>query len=247
MKRTLFFLVLFAFIVSAYSCYMFKKADDYYGIDIDSKKYVFLVDISGSMESKIEKDAKGVILTTAASKAADKAGEIVGGEVGRIVGKQIKKQLTKLEKAKKNLVPVINGFTEEHYFTIITFENDIKYWREELIPATEANKKLAVAFVKSLKSGGGTNISDALEASFKLAGDGVSDTTKVLDVETVFLLSDGEPTAGKYRSTSQILQKVEEWNTYRKVQIHTVGLGDNHDEAFMRQMAEDNNGVYINK
>ncbi|MEX0981276.1 MAG: VWA domain-containing protein [Bacteroidales bacterium] len=247
MKRKLIPLVSFVFIFLTNSCYMAKKSHDYYGIDLESNKYVFLIDISGSMENKIEKDAKGVVLNVATNVAANTVGKVIGGSVGNMVGNKIKKSLTKLEKAKKNLIPVINGFTEENYFTVITFENDIKLWRKELIPATSANKKLAVAFIKSLKSGGGTNISDALEEAFKLAGKGVNDETEVLDVETVFLLSDGEPSAGQYRSTQQILQKVEEWNELNRLQIHTVGLGDNHDEDFMRKMAVDNNGVYINK
>jgi len=226
---------------------MAKKSHDYYGIDLDSKKYVFLIDISGSMENKIEKDAKGVVLNVATNAAANSVGKIIGGSVGNMVSNKIKKSLTKLEKAKKNLIPVINGFTEENYFTIITFENDIKLWREELIPANSKNKKLAVAYIKSLKSGGGTNISDALEEAFKLAGEGVNDEAEMLDVETVFLLSDGEPSAGKYTSTQQISQKVEEWNGLKRLQIHTVGLGDNHDEEFMKNMAVDNGGVYINK
>jgi uncharacterized protein with von Willebrand factor type A (vWA) domain len=247
MKSKLIFLVSFAFLLLTNSCYMVKKSHDYYGIDLESKKYVFLIDISGSMENKIEKDAKGVVLNVATNVAANTVGRAIGGSVGNMVGNKIKKSLTKLEKAKKNLIPVINGFTEENFFTVITFENDIKLWREELIPATSANKKLAVAYIKALKSGGGTNISDALEEAFKLAGKGVNDETEVLDVETVFLLSDGEPSAGKYRSTQQILQKVDEWNELNRLQIHTVGLGDNHDEEFMRKMAVDNNGTYINK
>lgn len=240
-------LILFIVFFIGNSCYMFKKSEDYYGIDLDKKKYVFLIDISGSMENKIEKNAKGVIVSKATNKAANLVNNKVGGEVGNLLGKQIKKQLTKLEKAKKKVIPAINGFTEENYFTIITFENNINLWRKKLIPANKANKELAVIFIKSLKSEGGTNISDALEKSFDLAGEGVSDTTKVIDVETVFLLSDGEPSAGKHTKTEEILEKVNEWNEFKRVQIHTVGLGDNHDENFMREMAIQNKGVYVTK
>ena len=105
------------------SCYMLKKSTSYYGIELNSSKVVFLVDISGSMENKIERDAKGEIIAAATNKAVDAVSDQIGGAVGSMVGKTIKKQMTKLEKAKKKIIPVINGFTEENYFTIITFEN----------------------------------------------------------------------------------------------------------------------------
>ncbi len=247
MKTLRLFAVLLTLLVVCNSCYMFKKSTSYYGIELDDNKVVFLVDISGSMENKIERDAKGQIISSVTNKAVDAVSDQIGGAVGSMVGKTIKKQMTKLEKAKKKIIPVINGFTEESYFTIITFENDIRLWRKELVQATSANKKLAVVSVKALESGGGTNISDALEEAFHLAGAGVNDPEKELEVETVFLLSDGEPSAGKHTNTRDILEAVESWNPLKRVTIHTIGLGDNHDRDFMRQLAEDNGGTYIDK
>ncbi len=228
-------------------CYMMRKSKDYYGIKLNEKRYVFLVDISGSMENKIEKNAKGQVIDMATDKAADIAGDLVGGKIGGMISTSIKKSMTKLEKAKKKIIPVINGFTEENYFTIITFENDIKMWRKEMVQATPANKKKAVSYIKMLKSGGGTNISDALEKAFELAGNGTKDTSIALNVETVFLLTDGKPSAGKYTNTKDILSHLAEWNKLKRIIVHSVGLGDNHDKIFLQEMADENNGTYIDK
>jgi uncharacterized protein YegL len=226
---------------------MTKKSKDYYGVELKEKRYVFLVDISGSMENKIEKDGKGQVIDMATNKAADVAGELVGGEIGGMISSSIKKSMTKLEKAKKKIIPVINGFTEENYFTIMTFENNIKMWKKEMVQATSANKKKAVAYIKMLKAGGGTNISDALEESLKLAGDGTKDSTITLNVETVFLLTDGVPSAGQFTNTEDILKALSGWNSLKRVIVHSVGLGDNHDKVFLEKMAEQNNGIYIDK
>lgn len=227
---------------------MVKKSDKYYGIELKESKYVFLIDISGSMENQAEKDVQGRIISKATDKVADKISDKVGGgEIVGLVNNQIKKQMTKLEKAKKKIIPVINGFTEDNYFTIIIFDNEIRMWKKELVQATKANKKKAVVYVKALKADGGTNISDALETAFDLAGDGVKDSTKALNVETIFLLTDGEPSAGKITAPDEIIDAVNEWNKLKRVKIHAIGLGENHDKQFMREIAEQNNGMYIDK
>ncbi|GAB4301512.1 MAG: hypothetical protein Kow0068_24410 [Marinilabiliales bacterium] len=227
---------------------MFKKSDSYYGIELNENRYVFLIDISGSMENRAEKDLQGRIISKTVDKVTDKITDKVGGgEIVGMVNKQIQKQLTKLEKAKKKIIPVINGFTEDDYFTIIVFENELGFWKNDLVQATKANKKKAVLYVKALKAEGGTNISDALEKAFDLAGDGTKDNAKNLNVETIFLLTDGEPTAGKITNPDEIIEAVSEWNKLKRVKIHTIGLGENHDKNFMRKLAEQNNGVYIDK
>jgi len=248
MKKTVFLItVALVILVSIPSCYMMKKSTDYYGVELNEKRYVFLVDISGSMENKIEKDAQGKVIDVATNKAADVVGNAVGGEVGSLISGSIKKSMTKLEKAKKKIIPVINGFTEENYFTIITFENKVKMWKKVMVQATSANKNKAIAYIKMLSAGGGTNISDALEKSFELAGVGTTDSTVALNVETVFLLTDGVPSAGKYKAPNDILIHLSEWNELKRVIVHSVGLGDNQDKDFLRKMAEQNNGVYIDK
>lgn len=248
MKKTIFIItVALVLLVSIPSCYMMKKSTDYYGVELNEKRYVFLVDISGSMENKIEKDAAGQVLDVATNKAADAAGNLVGGEVGSMISGSIKKSMTKLEKAKKKIIPVINGFTEDNYFTIITFENNLKMWKKEMVQATASNKKKAVAYIKMLHAGGGTNISDALEKSLELAGAGTADSTVALNVETVFLLTDGVPSAGKYTRANDILTHLSEWNKLKRVIVHSVGLGDNQDKDFLQKMADQNNGVYIDK
>ena len=231
-------LSIIAFIAVLFSsCYMTKKSTDYYGIETSSsKKIVYVIDISGSMEGKAETDLQGNVISTAGSKVGNVLGNKVGGKVGSLISKQTNNQLTKLGKAKKELMPSIRGLSEDAYFTIVIFENKVKKWKNEMVQANSTNKNLAIAYLERLSSGGGTNISDALEESFDLQG-----------VETLFLLSDGAPTAGKITNTDAIVTKTTEWNSDKKVTIHTIGLGEDCDKEFMKKLAAANNGQFIDK
>lgn len=237
--------VLILFTISG--CYLLKSQQEYYGISVkDTKKVVFLVDISGSMEGKAETDIAGNVISSATSAVGNKVASAVGGIGGKIIRKQTSTQLTKLGKAKKELIPAIRGLSEDTYFTIIIFENDVKMWRKNLVQATSANKNLAVAYLDNLESGGGTNVYEALEKSFDLAGD-ANNASSVLGVETIFLLSDGSPTAGKVSSTSEILNEAKKWNSLQRVVINTIGLGEDQDKDFLNKLASQNKGVYIEK
>jgi preprotein translocase subunit SecF len=150
-------LLLISLLISLASCFYLKKTESYYGIDTSkSTKYVFLIDISGSMEGKVEKNAAGEILTQTTSIVVNNVGNKVGGIAGNIIKKQAGNQLTKLGKAKKELMPAIRGLNENSFFTIICFENDLKMWRPKLIEASSTNKNLAIGYINRLQSGGGT-------------------------------------------------------------------------------------------
>jgi uncharacterized protein with von Willebrand factor type A (vWA) domain len=216
---------------------MVKKSDSYYGIQTGtSKKVVYVVDISGSMEGKAETDLKGNVITTVGSKAGNMVGNKIGGKVGSIISKQTNNQLTKLGKAKKELMPSIRGLSADTYFTIITFENNVKKLNKQLVQANATNQNLAVAYLEKLESGGGTNMSDALEEAFALT-----------DVETIFVLSDGSPNEGKIPDPQGILTAVAKWNSAQKIKIHTIGLGEDCDKDFMQKLAAQNGGQFIDR
>jgi uncharacterized protein YegL len=240
--------ILLTFVLLFANCYMTKKSTSYYGIDnTTSKKIVFLIDISGSMEGKAESNLQGQVVSKAVNNVGNNVGNKVGGVVGNVIKNQTNNQLTKLGKAKKELIPTIKGLSEDTYFTVIVFENTIKAWNPGLVQATSANKSIAVMYINNLSSGGGTNAYDALEKAFQLAGEGAKDNTKPLGVETMYFLSDGEPNEGKVTDPEQLVNKVKEWNPNKKVVIHSIGLGEDKDVKFLTNLATSNNGKYIDK
>jgi len=248
MKNKFIILSLGLVVILLSACHLTKKSTDYYGVETTSdKKFVYVIDISGSMENKAETDLQGQLVGAATNQTANMVGNMVGGPVGNILKKQTKDQLTKLGKIKKELIPSIRGLSEDSYFTIIVFENRVKMWRKTLIPATGANKNLAAAYLTNLESGGATNVSDALEKAFDLAGAGARNADTPLEVEVIFLLSDGAPTAGKTKSTNGIIHQTAQWNSAKRIKLHTIGLGDDCDKVFMAKLADENNGQFIDR
>jgi hypothetical protein len=131
-------------------------------------------------------------------------------------------------------------------FNVVAFDTAVKPMGAKLVVASDSTKKAALKFVDSLKPNGETNSYGALEAAF-------ADK----DVDTIYFLSDGFPTNGKYVDFSRICAEVGKWNAVRCVKIHTIAFlaGDGKKlgiiegdkgmpKAFMQKLADENGGHY---
>ena len=88
----------------------------------------------------------------------------------------------------------------------------------------------------------------ALDFGFALGGRPVGDHYYDARVETIFLLTDGRPiVAGKGDDREHILASVRRWNLNRRVVLNVVGLGDDVPRKFLRQLAEENGGVFAHE
>ena len=66
-------------------------------------------------------------------------------------------------------------------------------------------------------------------------------------VDTVYLLSDGEPNVGKYQTTYAILKQVARLNRTARVQINTIAFGPDAKVDFLKTLALSNWGMFVNK
>ena len=64
------------------------------------------------------------------------------------------------------------------------------------------------------------------------------------EVDTVFFLSDGRPSTGKYTDTAQILAEVTRLNERYRIVIHAIAIGE-FEKNFMKILAENNGGVFV--
>ena len=90
----------------------------------------------------------------------------------------------------------------------------------------------ARAYVQKKAAFGGTNLHAALLAAFK------DD-----EVDTIFLLSDGEPSVGKITDVLELRALVANQNRVAQIRIHTISVG--RSSAFLRGLAEDSGGTYL--
>lgn len=192
----------------------------YYGIPIVTNRAIFIVDVSGSM-----------------SKASSDPSKEPGPN-----------DPAKVEVAKRELIRALKGFDPKGRFNIIAFNDAVKRWKDGLVPATAANKAEAENFVQQFSAAQSTNIYDAMELAFKMAGMGATDKHYEPAADTIFLLSDGSPTKpdGSLDDWMKIIRAVREWNRLKRITIHAIGVGG-HNAAFMSMLASENNGRYVSR
>lgn len=141
------------------------------------------------------------------------------------------KKFTRLDAAKEQLARVVAALPATHHVNLITYETNVNPLWNELRKLSEDNREDLLRIVRLLPLGGGTNIFDALEKAFEDP-----------KVDTIYLLTDGQPSAGRVRTTDGILEEVRRWNRTRQIVIHCIGFGI--DSELLKRLAAENGGSY---
>lgn len=195
----------------------------YFGIPQDTAKSVlYVIDCSGSMEAKVRLDTTG---TSAGGKTPE---------------------TTRLEACKKELIRGLGQLRPDQKFAILWYQETPHFWEPKMQLATKETVMKAQAFVQTLRSNSSTNIHDSLEMGFRLSGRGSKDKYYGMEIDTIFLLTDGAPTTpdGKLDSTEKILASCRLWNPLKRVVIHCIAIGKDLNVEFLRQLASENGGEF---
>ncbi len=218
-----------------------KKAPRFFGKEIMSKKIMFVIDRSGSMQARdpvYKKDENGEL------KPADpnrKAGEPDpwGGDP------TLPLERARVERVKKELIKCIKAMDSKTKFNVIYFSMSMEQWQKKLVYANSKNKKAAIGWLSKLGPMGNTHTDDALKKAFEDQ-----------EFDTLFLLSDGQPFRdGKMVPVDPILEWVRNANRQRKVKIFTFGFANvkstnsvNIDEMLklLKGLANEHGGKFTN-
>ncbi|MFA5795000.1 MAG: HEAT repeat domain-containing protein [Candidatus Brocadiia bacterium] len=273
---------------------------EYYKIKINSDRIIFVIDVSGSMawesneppednttakESETEK-AKPVTTGQEKPNAAGPSTEPSVAPIPEALQnkkKEVDSRIPKTRSAavKKESIKTIYNLDPRVHFSIIFYSGGVEVWKNELVPATNENKLEAINAVDAKGPGGGTNMSDALEAAYKMVksagntpdkgkdepkkvatGDKKPHVTvdKVISgADTIFLLTDGQPTVGKIQAPDDIINHVRKLHDLRHIKINTIAVGAADPAAentgvqtlvniyLMRRLAEVTGGTFRNK
>jgi len=134
--------------------------------------------------------------------------------------------------AKQELQAAIESLDDGALFNIIPFSSDVSYWVDDVADSGQTSRQEAREFVERLGAGGGTNLYGAIQAAF-------ADP----DVDTIFVLSDGEPSVGAVTDPGEIREHVRQWNEHRKIQINTIAVGGSFH--ILEWLAEDSGGSHV--
>ena len=141
--------------------------------------------------------------------------------------------LTRMAVARRELTNAIRSMERGALFNIITFSSGVDSWLDDGVTgASNATRDEAEAFVARLKPGGATNLYDSIKLAFEDE-----------EVDTIYILSDGEPTAGAVTNVNTIRRDVAAWNEHRQIKINTIGIGSRLN--ILEWLAEDSGGQHV--
>jgi HEAT repeat protein len=141
---------------------------------------------------------------------------------------------TRLETAVAETLAAVGRLKPRDRINVIFFETRVFSWKNKLTALSNAARTDLERFLRFQKPTGGTNLYDGLELAL---------ADKIVD--TVFLLSDGAPGAGKFVSTPDILREIGRRNQTRRVAIHCVAVGMESD--LLKKLAAANGGRYVRR
>jgi hypothetical protein len=205
----------------------------FYGIETKSERIVFVLDRSGSMKEP-------------AGKASQKPkGPVTGGGKGDeppVTGD------TKIEVAKNQLMRSIDALAPAVVFNVVFYGTDVQVWKPppQLLPARPFEKDAAKKWFAAIGPDGSTNLFGALRKALEYAA---SDGKGGGAADTIFLLSDGAPTAArgemKREDIERELEAFLEANRSARCIVHTIGIGPDHSVDLMDRIARLTGGRYI--
>lgn len=139
---------------------------------------------------------------------------------------------TRLEEAKRQIVRVLGSTPDGYRVGVIAFDSQVQSLQDKLVELDERSRKELTSRVQAVRIGSATNVHDGLAAAF-------ADP----DVDTIYLLTDGAPSAGPITDPAGLRSAVAGWNRTRRIRIHTVSVG--MDSQLLRWLAADSGGETV--
>ena len=105
------------------------------------------------------------------------------------------------------------------------------------------------SFLESLKPEGGTRPFPPLQHAFRMAGARplsylCEEKQQGFDLDTIYLLSDGEPDPSPWLKDVPIQRLVLGLNSQAFISIHCIGIGEGAESSFLEELATQNSGVF---
>jgi HEAT repeat protein len=143
---------------------------------------------------------------------------------GDVVARELEKTLSRMKSPAR--------------FFLVAFRTEPTVFAPRPMPVTA--RRRAVEWYAGLEPGGRTNLYDALRIALAEPA-----------VDTVFLLTDGAPSAGEHRERGAILAAVASLNRFRKAVIHTVDIGGKTTgkkwRGFLADLARSTGGRHVRR
>lgn len=146
-----------------------------------------------------------------------------------------RKKVHRIDVALSELQSVLKQLPTDTLFNVILFSEKPVFWKKEEVPASPDNAKAAAKWAQKMmvEPEGDTYLYEALEAAF----------AKNPHFDTIFLLTDGDPTAGRYYTEEGLAASVRAWTRYRRATINTIGLSLFLEDVGMPNLSENRHAM----
>lgn len=223
----------------------------FFGLKTRSTRIVFILDRTGSMEDPCafppeDPSAPPPAPPEPSGRKPSPQETAARAEADRLLKKFLEvKARRKIDGLKREFARTVHGLDPRVHFAVVWYESNPTPWKEELVPATWANKAECLREIDRLSTGGGTNIWSALETAYRLVeAPRRSDViqidrkgnyaTAVKGADTFFLMTDGNHNTGRFVTqevppaleAEAFLAELRKVNLLRRVVIHVVALGN---------------------
>ncbi|MBL8755976.1 MAG: HEAT repeat domain-containing protein [Planctomycetes bacterium] len=203
-----------------------EKYGKFFDLEIESDRVLFVLDFSGSMAEEVTLKARTTVAGpgTKTTKAA-------------LIVAEMKKMVMSLPDG-----ALVN---------FVVFGDTARAWRQDggrpaLVKLDDsARDDLLGTFLDSLRPNGPTNLYDALDLALAFGGRGLHDKYYGAGFDTLYVITDGAPSAGSVTDKDEIRRRVRETNGLRRIAIHCITFGDKNDTDFLAAMAAENGGRHI--
>ena len=141
---------------------------------------------------------------------------------------------SRFDVAMEELERAFRGLPNGARANVIFFSDTVWSWKPRITPLTGSMRRSIRKQVGARSPRGGTHMYDGFEAAFRDK-----------DVDTIVLLSDGQPSGGKIQWPDEIEKAILDWNALRRLTIHCVAVG--YHSPMLRRLAEASGGQYLRK
>jgi HEAT repeat protein len=204
-----------------------SRYEKFFDLEVESDRVLFVLDFSGSMEEPITLQTSG---TGVASSQASTT------KTGLVIS-----ELKKL----------IMSLPDTALINVVVFSDDVRVWRQEggrpaLVRLDDdARDDLLGKFLDGLRPAGATNLYGAMAKALDFAGRALHDSHYSAGFDTLYVITDGAPSAGEVTDKEEIRRRVREMNQLRRITINCITFGAKNDTDFLKPLAEENGGRHI--
>ncbi|XP_066526181.1 inter-alpha-trypsin inhibitor heavy chain H3 isoform X2 [Hoplias malabaricus] len=137
----------------------------------------------------------------------------------------------KMKQTQEALVTILGDLYDKDYFGLVTFDDEIEFWRPSLSKASQENIKEAKEFVKTVTARHMEMLNTAMKNS----------SLPENRASMIILLTDGQPTSGEQHLP--LIQENVRNATGGNMSLFCLGFGYDLDYAFLDVLAKQNDGL----